>query len=557
MDIRHPNKVMKLTRIGSSFQTRISFLRRLIRQMHTEKWIIEKTVFDLDENGYGHAVYVIHTNTRDYSLICFSHYLDPDKRTDRVIADSWDSTFTLFDGIPKTCDITRLKKQTPKQEAVQFTESEIVLSRANKSLRLFDYVVEMLAGGHQPDPTIVNTVGYLMRTTAVYANGKFGLADRRIYSDRYELKEPYQAEMLTVYLIREFCHDLVDHIAKSKNSTLSVKLHRELKRHIGMGNATGLGMAPFLVDHPLLIHKWFFAKEKGLQNIRSIEAPSIKSVKTFLKLIERAKIHISEWKVEDKKSKIKIINLYNELDFIKSYIGDPHKFIEQTYAWNYLYLRCEEEISEEGLELLVSLLLEPYPDLINKLSDGLNLDIVNHGNYILTAGELRKLIIQNYGWVFQYNFDSPEENKHFWYYSQEKNEPRRGIRQVDPGVECEMGIAIAKDINKLYTVLKREKDELIDVHFMIKYPELTHTIRRIKQTEGHSYSEIHENVISSSCEPIDMLRGKLAFFGATKFDPKSELWTRITLCQGAPLRDEIWQENADDWCFPVQPVNII
>tara|TARA_A100001037_G_C14589417_1_gene387983 strand:- start:272 stop:505 length:234 start_codon:yes stop_codon:yes gene_type:complete len=74
------------------------------------------------------------------------------------------------------------------------------------------------------------------------------------------------------------------------------------------------------------------------------------------------------------------------------------------------------------------------------------------------------------------------------------------------------------------------------------------------RTKEFSYSDIQENIISQSCDPVDILRSKLAFFGATKFDPKSALWTRITLCQGAPLRNELSRSNADDWCFPTQPV---
>ena len=34
-------------------------------------------------------------------------------------------------------------------------------------------------------------------------------------------------------------------------------------------------------------------------------------------------------------------------------------------------------------------------------------------------------------------------------------------------------------------------------------------------------------------EPIDLLRCKLAFFGASHFDPRSDRWVRISLCQGA------------------------
>ena len=42
-----------------------------------------------------------------------------------------------------------------------------------------------------------------------------------------------------------------------------------------------------------------------------------------------------------------------------------------------------------------------------------------------------------------------------------------------------------------------------------------------------------------------------AFFGAGKFDPKSDRWTRITLCQGAPLAADLASRDADDWWLPV------
>jgi hypothetical protein len=39
--------------------------------------------------------------------------------------------------------------------------------------------------------------------------------------------------------------------------------------------------------------------------------------------------------------------------------------------------------------------------------------------------------------------------------------------------------------------------------------------------------------------PIDILRCKLAFFGATRFDPRSDLWVRISLFQNEPYPDEM------------------
>jgi hypothetical protein len=50
--------------------------------------------------------------------------------------------------------------------------------------------------------------------------------------------------------------------------------------------------------------------------------------------------------------------------------------------------------------------------------------------------------------------------------------------------------------------------------------------------------------------PIDILRCKLAFFGASRFDPKSDRWVRITMYADAPFPDEIHGMDADDWAWP-------
>ena len=50
--------------------------------------------------------------------------------------------------------------------------------------------------------------------------------------------------------------------------------------------------------------------------------------------------------------------------------------------------------------------------------------------------------------------------------------------------------------------------------------------------------------------PIDLLRAKLAIFGATHFDPRSDRWVRINMFQHAPLPFEFDQSDADNWTLP-------
>ena len=138
---------MRLSRLGSFHQSRLSFLRILLRRISAEKWKFKRQVFDISEDCSGTAVYTYLLPNRAYSLIAFSHKISDDDRSDRVIATKWDATFTLFDGIPSEEDIERLNNNVPNQEAGRVTEKEITLSRANKSVRLWDYVVDCLSKG--------------------------------------------------------------------------------------------------------------------------------------------------------------------------------------------------------------------------------------------------------------------------------------------------------------------------------------------------------------------------------------------------------------------------
>lgn len=264
---RSPDQVMRLKRMGSAHPTRLSFLRQMLRRMETESWRFDRPLWEVDDKGVGRAVYRAIGPVRTYSLVAFSHDLPDDMRSDRVIATAWDATFALFDGDPTLEDLQRLGENVPLQEAGRISPRELTLSRANRSVRLFAHVVDRLSQGLQPDPAEIAAVGYLMRTTAVYGAGKFGAADRALIAQRDELSSPFQAEMLTVWLIRSFCADLVDHLAAARGGVKAARMEDKVRRSLGVGNSTGLGMAPFLVRHPILLNNWMEAREEALARV--------------------------------------------------------------------------------------------------------------------------------------------------------------------------------------------------------------------------------------------------------------------------------------------------
>lgn len=553
--LRPPDQVMKLERMGSAFQTRLSFMRSLIRRMKAENWAIRRVRLDVDEQGFGVSVYEADTGPRVYSLIAYTSDLPPEKRTDRVIAEAWDATFTLFDGRPGDADIERLSHNVPRQEAGRCSPSELSLSRANKSMRLFDYVADCLARGEQPDIAKIAEVGYLMRTTAVYGNGKLGCSDRDRIAHRPELRGSFQLEMLSVYLTRQFTLDLVEHVAKCRNPSGAVPLVPEIRRFFGIGNATGLGMAPFLVTHPVLINNWVTARETALARVRALPCASEAEAAHFTRIAAHARQHVLEWSVSDERQTGRIAALRDDHTAIAEWIAaSPPATMD--HPWDALYRWAEQTLSLEGQEFVVSLLMEPYAHLVDDLAETMMADEVEELDPAMPVGELRRIVEVDYAWALEIDFKDRSNQQLFWYVSEEKLEPRVGDRYAEAGAEKEMPLAFARDVQALHDALAAADglDESDPVAlFLLMSPEHRHIVRRVQTTHRHPYAEIRSNLIGAACLPIDLLRCKLAFFGASKFDPRSDRWTRITMYQGAPLADELSVDWADDWNFPVIP----
>ena len=536
--LRDPKIVMKLSRLGSFHQSKLSFLRSFLNEF--KDWKYNRDFFDLNDRGYGVAIYSFSKDKKTYSLVCFANELKDEERSDRVIATKWDAAFALYDGIPSKIDIDRLSQNVPKQEVGRLSYKELTLSRANRSVRAFNYVVECLSKGIQPNTNELSKVGYLYRTTAVYGSGKFGLADRFRIKNRDEINGPFRLEMMLVYLVRQFTFDQVNHIAKHKNPKDAVELDLDICRNLGIGNSTGLGMAPFIVNHPSLLNNWILAKETALKKIREIEKVSEEEFKIFYNCLTKSLKNVTSWNTDSEYQKKKIENLINDLQNLINYLKDNiHK--SNFYIFDKLYNWAEENLSEEGVEYLVSIMMEPYNKITDPLISQMSSDEDSSFNIPVdrTIHDLREIIEKNYSDILKIDFSKNENNKKFWFISKNKEEPRIGDRFEDNGSELEQPTAIARDIKKLYETIFTLKNSLKIGNFLLRNNDLRHIVRRVFITEKYPYSEIQDNTIGSKLVPIDMLRLKLSFFGAVKFDPRSDKWLRICMFQGAPLPNEL------------------
>ena len=547
IELRDPNTIMKLSRLGSFHQSKLSFLRSFLNEF--KDWEYKKDLFDLDESGYGEAVYSFKKKKRVYSLVCFANRINDDERSDRVIATKWDAAFTLHDGVPTKDDIARLKNEVPKQEVGRLSFKELTLSRANKSLRVFNHVVDCLSKGSQPDLDLLSKVGYLYRTTAVYGSGKFGLADRFRIKNREEINGPFRLEMMLVYLVRQFTFDQVNHVAHHKNPKKAVKLDEKICKNLGIGNSTGLGMAPFIVNHPTLLNNWILSRETALKEIREIEIVDSKDSNLFVDCVKKSLTNITSWNTDSEYQKNKIKSLLKDVEKFLNYIENQFDF-NMKYPFNEIYLWLEKETCEECIEYLVSIMMEPYSHITEPLVSNMSSDEEKYFNIpsSRTVGELRNIIEDKYPNILDINFKKKENNQNFWFISKNKEEPRLADRFDEHGSELEQPLAIARDIKKLHEKLLASQNNLTIAVFLSHNSKLRHVVRRAFIVEKFPYSEIQDNTIGKSIMPIDMLRLKLSFFGALKFDPRSDKWLRICMFQGAPLPSEL--KNFDEqWVY--------
>ncbi len=553
--LRSPEELMTADRLGSFHSSFLSFSRSLIRTMICQKWRITPYKFELDKVGIGEAIYKIQTATAEYYAVFFSNDLAPELRNDRVIAESWDIAFCLWSGKITSDDVKELSKNLPLQEKGRYNTNVFCISRANKSLRLFEYIADCLSKGEQPDIQKIKKTGYLVRTTAVYGNGKFGMADY------LKLKEGdfaacFRVQMLTVYIARIFTVELVEHIAKNRNPQKAVKLSPKIQQFIGIGNSTGLGMAPFLIKHPQVIDSWVRQREQALYEIIYNEKTS--KIENYKKYIHKAQLFFSDFQVPDKNQQQKNDSIVLGL---KKIFPQLKKQTSNKEIWQWL-----QNHNPETQELFLNIFLESYPEISQKYD---KFPFVIKEQDRLTAPEwdapinerrikeplscksIAHLIEKNYAWAVKIDFTKPQNQYIFWYRSEEKEEPRIGQRHQEEGEEKEMKIDIARSVQKLYRALialpDEKKNQTIS-EFLLFSPEFSAEIKRVLNYSKQPYGEIRSNILAKNFHPIDILRLKLSFFGAVKFDPKSDKWLRITLFQGAPLlsKDGFVEKN-DDW----------
>ncbi|MDJ0683813.1 MAG: hypothetical protein QNJ84_03865 [Alphaproteobacteria bacterium] len=563
--LRPPAQVMRMARLSASHPTRLSFMRGLVRRMHAEQWNTRLDRFELDADGVGCAVYVVESPTSDVSLVCFSHNTKPraggatrptPMRQDEF-RGKWDATFLLFDGVPDEDDLVRLRRNVPLQEAGRYCPNDIVLTRGLFSAERIGAVVSDLAGGAQPSAAAIQDAGFFMETFALFGNGKFGLAEFDRISRIPGFFAPFQAEMLTLYVIREFTLDLIDHLAKAEGGAQAATLAAGHRRALGIGNVTDAGMAPFLVRHPVLVHHWVVARERALARVRAAKVASERQANAFMRILARAVQYAASWG-PDRIASAQQLTLSRELASFQAALSADKDWWRRDTPWARLMDQAEGAGSIDFQEMINSLVLEPQRALVDPLFENLCADENFRIDPLMPLSALLDLIDRFYGWALSIDFSDPQSEGKAWRardgflgftVSERRDAPLRPF-DAEP-VDARLGVA--RDVVRLRTALRNEsRDALLNDRvgaFLRRRPECRAAVKRVQICAKYPYGELRENVLQGDMAPSDLLRFTLAFLGADHIRAENEDVVLSSLYQGAPTASEIAAVDPDAWAF--------
>ncbi|MFT7556487.1 MAG: hypothetical protein ACI9LO_002815, partial [Planctomycetota bacterium] len=292
-------------------------------------------------------------------------------------------------------------------------------------------------------------------------------------------------------------------------------------------------------NHPALINNWMMAREEAIARVRSLQSTDAAAVEVFKENFERAALNISQWHSEHPIQIQKLEDLNRDLPLMRDYISNDT--LVENHPWNRFYRWAEKNLSVEGQELLLSIMLEPYGELIDGLTQCMDAD--EHVSFFIdgtmSIGRIREIIETQCQWAISVDYDEPFNRARFWYYSAEKLEPRVGERFDEPGAEYEEPLCIGLFISQMYDCIADWDVDKSIAEFLLAHSEHRHITRRLQNLATHPYAEVQDNLIAGDMLPIDLLRCKLSFFGATKFDPRSDRWVRICMYQDAPYPHEL------------------
>lgn len=562
--LRDPSKLMRPERLGALKQTRLSFTRLLMDRMVNQRWEIRINRMDLDEDGVGRVVYRIDTPSKRFSFGVFSRTSSEGENTDRIIATEWDLWAFLCEGEATPELMDDQFEQLPHVLEGRASTDILLWTRANRSGRFFDHVVDSLAAGHQPDIEHLAQGGYLMRSSGYYGNGLNGTKMFRAIDSDHPLGFPYASQMLGAYMLRVFGYDLAEQMAQARSGE-AVALDQDIRRYMGTGNSSGVGIIMYVINHPRQLNAWLRAREIALARVKATE-PTSENLDRFSEVVDRA----VQWFVEDdsdtgpyflskgtiaesiERAERKARDLAAGQGPIESDDSGDGTVPRET-LWARLCSWAESELEIETQEMLHSLLLDVHPEACEGLDPSLRTTERSDLTPDMSISELRALLSSAYQWALDMDLSRPEARAFFWYRSLENEEPRLGIRGEHDYEEYSRPVDIAHQVQQLEADLSGWAGDDSVAAFLFEHPEHRFIVERAQHVGELPYAEIRGNPIDADFVPLYFIACLKSFWGISKTHPKSMGWVRGTFFQGAPTREEIAAGEGGYWIHPPMP----
>lgn len=548
---------MSLRRARAATPTALSFARTAMRELVRGRWRIEKDRIDLDAEGRGEILYRLVGHGWTFHFFLISTKLPEEQKLDRNFAQSWDAMGVLCQGAWTPEREAYLRQEVPKQRAGRADYDTLMYARGNRSGRLFDQVVDCLAAGRQPDVRDIARVGYILRTTAFIGNGQLGTRPLAGFEPGHPMRRPYHAQMWSAFMLREYVFDLVDHMARARNFA-AARLDPAYRRYLGLGNSAATGLVHFLGNHPRLIDRWCAANELALAQARAQEvAPGAPVADRFERMLEKAIRYFSEGRQEPDLAFAAAGEIAEDL----ARVGAAFRSFRETGSvggatmrqpWQALHDWIERELSAETLEIFDAIVLELYPEIVDRHAEGFLADDRLVIDPAMPLHALSALLRTRYGWALAAATADP--SYYFWYRStQAPRDVRRGIRALADGFDKESPVDITLRVRELHDIIASFPAGAPVGEVLLAHPSLRHIVGRVQSLSGADYGELRVDYLARNFSPFEPIRFLLSFYGMEKFEAAAPKSVRGAFLQGAPIAEDVVAGLDGDWPFPLIP----
>ncbi|WP_324764172.1 hypothetical protein SO078_17440 (plasmid) [Sinorhizobium meliloti] len=557
--MRSPADIMKPERLAAIQPSRISASRALMSRAVGQRWQILCKRFDIDAKGNGVAEYRIDIGGWRFSFPVYSFEPSPHGRTGRIIGRAWDMMGALVEGDMSERDFVTTRTELPKLYEGRATPGTLIWCRSNRSGRFFEGAKAALQAGRQPNVAELAQTCYLMRNTGLDGNGTFGTKSFLAYGGDHPLRWSLAAQMLCAYMMRVFAQDLLAHLVRLE-APAAPQMAIELRRFLGVGNGSALGLMLFVNNHPRLIERWLFIREEAIARAKALTPDEAGSeIAKLLSLVDKAITFRSEDRVQyENVTRSEVVA--RELGVIRDAVANlltrwqsGSRFESEPFAELAASLECR--VHAEAMETLHSLLIELVGEEADQLVEGLVIDEELTGRPEMPVARLREILRNDYAWAFGLDLDIEPGKRYVWYKSVSAEEPRRG-----PAAEVgENVVNLGLDLPRLVVALDRDlaaaDPTLSTARFLLAHPEHRAIATRVQALAGTGLHSPHADIMSGAFTPAHITRLlNVGIHGIDKTRDFLDRNLRGVLFHGAPVPEDIAAGSADDlWFYPSEP----